>query len=91
MLFVLWNVKWSKWNWRKNNSERPVDALALILEKVNHSLTDSLTASNQEMLAHLIIMEEQKIFWGLQNTRRRRTIFGKEKYFRKENICGWIA
>ena len=37
-----------------NNSERPVDTLALILEK-GESLADLLTTSNQEMLAHLKI------------------------------------
>ena len=36
---------------KQNKSERPVDALAV--KNINHSLTDSLTTSNQEMLAHL--------------------------------------
>ena len=51
---MLWNVKWNKWNWIKNEGGR-------------------------------------EDFFCPKNTRRRRTIFGEEKYFRKENICGWIA
>ena len=34
-------------------SERPVDALAVNPKNINDSLTDPLTAWNQEMLAHL--------------------------------------
>ena len=40
---------------KQNKSERPVDALAV--KNINYSLTDSLTTSNQEMLAHLKISE----------------------------------
>ena len=40
----------------KNKNERPVDALAVKIRKnINYSLTDPLTTSNQEMLAHLKI------------------------------------
>ena len=36
-------------------------------------------------------LRRKRRFFCLKNTRRRKTIFGEGKYFRKENICGWIA
>ena len=45
---------------KQKKSERPVDALAVNPKNINDSLTDPLTAWNQEMLAHLKTYEIAK-------------------------------